>query len=317
MSSRPERSRESAIAALAETPELHPGPDYFAKGLRRRGALRARIVIADLGLTLEGLSVTDRDLIRDRYGIFVREGEERAGEARIEVVDAEVPSFLRPLEWRGGAPELYRLEQFWLGSRLFVYSYEFAGWHDRDSGEGQLALASCGPEALHRAVENYLRSVFAHRFLERGAFLLHGSGVVRGGRAHVFFGPSGSGKTTVTLLSGGDLILGDDLVLIREGTGGPEACSVPFRGVFREPPATDRAFPLAGFYRLVQHSGDSLEVLSAARGAAELLGSLPFVMEGGGGGRALEAVSRIVSRVPVRRLRFRKSPEFWKLLSEP
>jgi hypothetical protein len=59
-----------------------------------------------------------------------------------------------------------------------------------------------------------------------------------------------------------------------------------------------------------------VEPLSKARGAADLMGSLPFVMEGGGGSKALEVVSRVVGRVPVYRLRFRKSPDFWKLVSE-
>jgi hypothetical protein len=84
--------------------------------------------------------------------------------------------------------------------------------------------------------------------------------------------------------------------------------------VFREPPETERSFPLSGLYRLVQAPSDFLETLPTARGAAELLGSLPFVMEGGGGTRALEVAGRVVSQVPVHRLHFRKSPDFWKLL---
>ena len=274
------------------------------------------MILAGLGLRLEGLSEEDEALLRARYGIFIHEGKSAAGEARVEVVEAEVPGFLRAHGMRDGSPEIYRLEQFREGSRLFAYSYEFAGWYDADSREGQLALVSSRADLLHRAVENYLRTVTAHRALEQGGFLLHGAGLVRAGKAHVFFGPSGSGKTTVTLLSPNDLVLGDDLILIREGEGGYEACSVPFRGLYREPPETDRSFPLAGFYRLVQHPSDSLEPLPPGRGAAELMGSLPFVMEGGGGARALQAVSEAVSRVPVYRLRFRKSADFWSLIPE-
>jgi hypothetical protein len=297
-------------------PEFHPTPEYFARNLRRRGSGSARVVISGLALNLVGLAPGDETLIRSRYGIFIQDGPPLPGEARVEVVEAEVSGFLVPRGIQRETPEFYRLEQFWQGDRLFAYSYEFAGWYDRKSGDGQLAVTSSGAEIFYRAAENYLRSVTAHRALEKGAFLLHGAAVVRGSRAHVFYGPSGSGKTTVTLLSEGHLVLGDDLVLIREGEGGFEVCPVPFRGVFREPPESDRGYPLAGFYRLVQNSTDSLDPLSPARGAADLMGSLPFVMEGGGGPRALEVVSRAVTRVPVYRLRFRKSPDFWKLLSE-
>jgi len=308
--------QEIAIPNPARIPEFHPTPEYFARNLRPRGGGSARVVVSGLALRLEGLAPEDESLIRARYGIFIQDGPAPPGEPRVEVVEAEVPAFLIPRGIQEEAPEFYRLEQFWQGDRLFAYSYDFAGWYDRGSGEGQLALTSSRSEVLYRAVENFLRSVMAHRFLEEGAFLLHGAGVVRAGRAYVFYGPSGSGKTTVTLLSEGDLVLGDDLVLIRERESGCEACPVPFRGHYREPPETDRGFPLAGFYRLVQDRSDSLEPLSPARGAADLMGSLPFVMEGGRPGRALEVVSRVVSRVPVYRLRFRKSPDFWKLVSE-
>jgi len=231
-------------------------------------------------------------------------------------VDAEVPHFLQVRKAGAEAPELYRLEQRWEGDRLFALSYEFAGWYDAPSREGQLALTSTDGDSLHRAVENFLRVVTAHRSLAEGGFLLHGAGLVRGGRAHVFFGPSGAGKTTVTLLSDGDLILGDDLVLIRRGEEGYEACAVPFRGLYREPPETDRAFPLAGCYRLVQAPTDSLERLSPARGAGELISSLPFVVENPSATvQALESVSRVAEALPVYRLHFRKSPEFWDLLS--
>ena len=131
----------------------------------------------------------------------------------------------------------------------------------------------------------------------------------------MFFGPSGSGKTTVTLLSGADLILGDDLVLLRKAGSGFEACAVPFRGLYREPPQTDRAFPLAGIYRLVKDREDFLEDLSPSLGAAEVMGSLPFVVGGGGAGPVLESVSRLASARVIRRLHFRKSEDFWKLLS--
>jgi hypothetical protein len=302
--------------SAAPFPEFHPTPEYFTRSLRPRGDGSARVVVSGISLNLVGLAPEDEALIRARYGLFIRDGASLPGEARVEVVEAEVPAFLVPRVMQQQAPEFYRLEQFWQEDRLFAYSYEFAGWYDRKTGEGQLAVTSSQSEVFFRAVENYLRSVCAHRFLEQGAFLLHGAGVVRDGRAHVFYGPSGSGKTTVTFLSEGDLILGDDLILIREGEEACEACSVPFRGTFREPPETDRGFPLAGFYRLVQHPSDSLEPLSKARGAADLMGSLPFVMEGGGGSKALEVVSRVVRRVPVYRLRFRKSPDFWKLVSE-
>jgi hypothetical protein len=306
--------RSRPIANAARNLEFHPSPEYFTARLRRRGEASLRIAFGGLGLRLLGLAGEDEALLRARYGIFAGEGAPVPGEPQIEVVEAGVPAFLRHRGMEGDSPEFYRLEQFREGSRLYAYAYEFAGWLDRETMQGQLAVVSFRPDLLHRAAENFLRSVCAHLALERGGFLLHAAGVARQGRAHLFFGPSGSGKTTVTLLSEGDEILGDDLVLVRKGERGYEAHAVPFRGLCREAPESAGSFPLAGFYRLVQAPSDSLEALPAARGAAELLGSLPFVMEGGGGGKALEVVGRAASEVPVFRLRFRKSADFWKLL---
>jgi len=264
-------------------------------------------------LAFEGFAEEDRNLIRARYGSFVADRQPE-GAGRINIVEAEVPGFLRSRHLESGVPEVYRLEQVWRGEQLIAYAYEFAGWFDFGSRRGQLAIAPSHGDPLHRAVENFLRVVAAHWFLRRGGLLIHASGVVRKGKAHLFFGPSGSGKTTVTSLSGDDLILGDDLVLVRESNGGFEACAVPFRGLYREPPQTDRAFPLAGLYRLVKDRDDFLVDLAPSLGTAELMGSLPFVMEGGGGSEALETASRIVRGLTVQRLHFRKSSDFWRLL---
>jgi len=267
-----------------------------------------------LDLSLQGLSQEDRDLIRTRYGLFTfQPGSLQA--APIQVVDAEVPGFLKTVQVAGRHPEIYRLEHRWRSDRLVAYSYEFAGWYDYQTRRGELAVVKSSGDLLHRAVENFLRVLTAHWFLRRGGLLLHASGVVREGMAHLFFGPSGSGKTTVTMLSEGDLVLGDDLVGIRETGSTYEACAVPFRGLYREPPQTGQGFPLAGVNRLVQDQRDFLEEIPPSRRAAEMMASLPFVMGGEGASRALEITGRLANAVTIRRLHFRKSPDFWRLLA--
>jgi len=73
---------------------------------------------------------------------------------------------------------------------------------------------------------------------------------------------------------------------------------------------------VAGFFRLVQSPEDRLERLSGARAVGELVGSLPFVTERGEMvGKVLDVVSSACERVPVFRLRFTKSRNFWNTLS--
>jgi hypothetical protein len=298
---------------LAPEVEYHPGPDYFTRVGVPRGPHSLGFSLAGLDLKFSGLSSSDRDLVRSRYGCFIRE-EAAPGAGEIDIVEAEVPGFLKPQPTAAGEVEYYRLEQVWSDERLICYSYEFAGWFDASRHCGKLAIARLEGDPLHRAFENFLRVVAAHWFLRRGSLLIHASGVVRGGAAYLFFGPSGAGKTTVTLQSEGDLILGDDLILLQAKGEAFEACSVPFRGLYREAPETDRAFPLAAAYRLIQDREDFVEEIPASRAAAELMASLPFVMEGEGGGRAVEIAARLARVVPVHRLHLRKSPGFWSVI---
>lgn len=308
---------ELSIGESVQTQEFHPTPEFFARPLPARGAAVLRLGVAGLTFRFEGLEPDEASRIRTRYGLFVLESGADPRDLRIRVGEARTSHFLLAAASLEGGPEVYRLEQRWYRDLLLAYSYDFAGCFDARTGVGELAVARGTHEVLLRAVENFLRVLTAHLVLERGGFLLHGAGVVRDGRAHVFFGPSGAGKTTVTLLSEGDLILSDDLVLVRPAAGGHEAAAVPFRGVCRRPPDTDRAFPLAALYRLIQYPADELELLPPARGAAEMMASLPFVVQAGGSAsRALEVVSQAATSAPVYRLRFRKSPEFWDLLAE-
>jgi hypothetical protein len=72
---------------------------------------------------------------------------------------------------------------------------------------------------------------------------------------------------------------------------------------------------VAGFYRLVQDSRVFLEPLGGARGASEVIGSLPFVTERAAhGDEILEAVSGALRGAPAFRLHFRKDPSFWEVL---
>src|SRR5262249_30219512 len=113
------------------------------------------------------------------------------------------------------------------GSEGF-WAYEFAGPYPPARGEAHLALGAPSGAPFDRGVENFLRPLLAEAILERGGMLLHGAGVVSGGRAHIFFGPSGSGKTTVTHLSPDHVVLSDDLTLVIAADDGYRAAGIPF-----------------------------------------------------------------------------------------
>ncbi len=155
--------------------------------------------------------------------------------------------------------------------------------------------------------------------LRQGGLLLHAAGVVRGGRAHIFFGPSGAGKTTVTRLSPRDVVLSDDLTLIVPGTdgAGPQAVGIPFGMAHHHVPDTNGSFPIATLNRLVQSPLVRRTEIPYSQAVAEVASSLPFVMqETGQAMLAMEIAAAILRDVPVHRLEFRRDDSFWSVVEE-
>lgn len=291
-------------------------PDWAAlQGAPGFGTSERFLDVAGMTVRLEGFSRGQADWFDARYGVFAADGRRRPARWEIAVRQADAGGYL---QLRGGPePEMYRLEQEREGTRVRAWSYRFAGWFDVAAG-GALGLCDGEGRGFESSLENFLRVVYAHLALEAGGFLFHAAGVVRGGRAFLFFGPSGSGKTTTARLSAGGRVLSDDLILVLPGEGKRfRAVSIPFRGHVAELPDEQASFPIAGFYRLVKDQEVRLEPLERARGVSEVAGSLPFVTDRPENGlRILEAVGGAVAGAPVYRLHFRKDPSFWEAVEQ-
>lgn len=299
--------------------DYHPERSFFEGLDAPFGPHEIRITTGGLSARLRGLSSRQKAELAARYGIFAR-ARGAADRADLEVAFNRSPreGFLRAR--RSGPAESYRLLARQERDLLLAWSYEWAASWDRAAGRATVAATSDERVVFDRTVENFLRVVFAHLAIEKGALLLHGAGVVREGRAWIFFGPSGAGKTTVTTLSRGAHVLSDDLVMIVP-SGTPSAryaaCSVPFRGVLTPGATIDRIFPLAGLFRLVQDSDDRVEYLDAPQAVGELVQSLPFVTDCPETIPAvLEVASAVAGSVPVSRLHFTKGPGFWKVIED-
>jgi hypothetical protein len=304
-------------AELGESGALEdfvPGDDYFAALREPFGTSSVPLSIGPVRLRLEGLADEQAETLTRRFRPFIGGGDEK-GTVSIGLMRAGVDGFLR---FPGnGARETYRIGSRQEGPRMALWSYEFAGWLEAARRRAVLALSHRDGHLFERGLENFLRVLMASFVLEEGGFLLHGSGVVRGGRAYVFFGPSGSGKTTVTHLSPEDTVLSDDLTLVARSHGGYQATGIPFGLAHQRPPQTGSAFPIASLNRLVQSPEVRREPILGARAVAEVAGSLPFVMqEAGQAALAMEVVGRALSSLPVYRLHFRKDDSFWGVVEE-
>jgi hypothetical protein len=293
--------------------DFNPDDGYLDTLEMPFGDAALNLGIGPIGMRLEGLSRSQAARLADRFRPFVRAGAPPAGswpDLVIRLQRAPVEHFLAP---PNGRPEVYRMGRRAVGERLVIWSYEFAGWVEARSRAALLALVAPDGALFERGLENFLRVMTARFILARGGLLLHGAGVVRAGRAYVFFGPSGSGKTTVTEVSPDDTILSDDLTLIVPLDGAYQAAGIPFGMAHHRTPQSGSSYPIASLNRLLQSSEVGLERIAGARALAELSGSLPFVMQDPAeAARALAAAQRVVDTVPVGRLKFRRDASFWK-----
>jgi hypothetical protein len=291
--------------------DLAPADEEFCTGRPAYGGGALTVGFGPIHLRIEGLSERQAGLLIGRYGRFLADGGPVT--ATVRLGPATSPHFLYH---RTGTFERYRMERRRDGGLLTHWAYEFAGRLDAAARRADLRLVDAEGVRFDRGLENYLRVLTASFILEDGGFLLHGAGVVRDGRAYIFFGPSGAGKTTVTELSPDDQVLSDDLTLVVSTPRGYEAAGIPFGLAHHRVPETTASFPIDSFNMLVQAPQVRRETLPPSQALAEIAGCLPFVMnESGQASAALASVAGALLEVPANRLEFRKDASFWRAVA--
>ena len=292
--------------------DFNPGPEWFASVRPSFGRNELALRVGPLRFRLEGLSDRQSDRFARQYRPFLAE-RSGAADLTIRMTRAGVDDFLVLPET---GSEVYRMPARRDGEARRWWSYEFAGSLAAGQRQAELALVDEEGPRFERGAENFLRALTARFILAHGGLLLHGAAVVRRGRAHVFFGPSGSGKTTVTRLCPDDLVLSDDLTLIVRQDGGYRAAGIPFGMAHHHVPDSNEAFPIAGLHRLVQSQDGRREPVAGAAAMAEVVASLPFVLDGEDPFAPMDNAARLLAGVPLWRLHFRKDDAFWGVIEE-
>jgi hypothetical protein len=262
-----------------------------------------KIDIADIcvGLKLDDTKVTQQ--ISDRYADFL--STDGTPEVMVHIEVREGVQFV-PL-----GPGLYVINSSFQDGRLTFESYFEAGSVDMATGQGELLMAP------NSSIENFLRVLYSWRCIYEDALLVHSAGVIKDGKAFVFFGPSRSGKTTITCLSLDHTVLSDDLVIIKKRNGAYKVYGVPFRGDMPEAPRTNARANLYGLFRLKKDTRHFTKPLGHSQAVAELISCVPFVMEDPiMSQRVIDICTDLVASVPVKELHFRRDKGFWRVIDE-
>ncbi|MCW2249582.1 hypothetical protein M2352_005265 [Azospirillum fermentarium] len=208
------------------------------------------------------------------------------------------------------------------------------------SGGRRMTITLANPEPPVEALETCLLSAVAGVVLhQRGAFPLHASSVMVGGRAIAFTGPSGSGKSTLAgaLVRHGYPLLSDDITVVRfdaDGTpmaipGSPhlrlmaeaaETLGIDGAGlrptgwakgrkkVWRRPPEALEPVPLRAIVRIEGVPGATAATLTRLSGAngvlplPALVYRVPLGCRLGRGDALVQTALQIAARVPIFRL---------------
>lgn len=249
------------------------------------------------------------DLLRGRFAAWPPAAGDAAAALRIRLTDLDPRADLPAAAGgdRDAQPET-RLD----GARLELRGVGIRAHADLAAGDAEAAVG--GPCAA--AHLDYLGRVLTALLLDRaGGLLLHGAGLVRGGRGLLLLGPSGTGKTTAARNAAGAIVLNDDLVALLPGAPGAwRLLATPFSNATQVRPAPGQA-PLAGILRLRPAPEPAIQPLSAGRAVAELLGAVPvLVADAQRLPPLLERLNRLAAAAPCAILRLRDRPDYWPVV---
>ena len=161
---------------------------------------------------------------------------------------------------------------------------------------------------------NLARAQMAREIVIAGGLVLHAAACAKNGRAYVFSGPSGAGKSTAMDHSSDAEVLSEEAIALERIGGVWHARGLPYAGDARFTEKSEKAFPVAGIYRL-HHARENVLVSMRKAEAAHELVTVPECLHCGDLlFRAFAAAAQIAEDVVCFHLYLRNDETFWKIL---
>ncbi len=163
--------------------------------------------------------------------------------------------------------------------------------------------------------DSFLRVLYTEILLGHPGFLLHCSSVIRAGQGYVFSGDSGAGKTTIGTLDATNVLLGDDLLILRKTDDGTyHVYGTPFVGS-DVPWGVNQHAQIRALFFLNKAPENRVESLRPNEAATKLLRQVMFFRRSHAGLDAIfSAVSDVVHSVPVYDLFFLPDNSVWEVI---
>jgi len=257
------------------------------------------LVIAGLGITIEGVEAHMLQALSERYGGYLWE---ELFPHRLRVVQSSTDCV--------DQPESMRFDDW----KFSISSQRLQGHIDLQQNRSELVLFR---KSGVIEFDYFTRIVFSCLAVQAGGALIHAAAAVRHGGALVFFGPSGSGKSTVASLAGDYLVLNDDLVALLPSDKCWTVFSTPYWNQYRGKNDRPRWAPLVGLFRLVQDRRVFLEVVSSGEALAELLACVPVIGQSALlSAQLLTICANVLDQIPFYRLHFLPDDSFWNIIPE-
>ncbi|HEY0139440.1 MAG TPA: hypothetical protein VGF48_01015 [Thermoanaerobaculia bacterium] len=290
-------------------PELFPGRISGETW----GAEALTIELAGESYRIEGLSPTQAESLRDRFGSrVVPRGS--SGSSRNQVVTLQLfrapASDFHEIDTRGWE---YWLDVEWRGESVRIAGMRLMALLDLAAARGGIWTCVESREETWGVIENVLRPLVAARLLAQGGLLVHSAAV----DGFLFAGASGAGKSTIARmgLDAGLPVSSDDInALVRTGDRFILA-PLPFTGDLEEHEITAEAIPLRALVALEKGTDESLRALALAEAVSLLVRSAPYVnLDPERAALLLDRAAEIATAVPRQVLTFRREGNPWPIL---
>ena len=162
---------------------------------------------------------------------------------------------------------------------------------------------------------SFLRMLFSILLIDKDGFLLHSCAVKKNGKCYLFFGPTASGKSTIAKQFKSSDVFSDDVIVIKFKDGKPFCFSTPFISEVSD--TKNFSMKIKSLYYLNKSDKDIILKLDKKSALKKILSCVVFFTTDSFLNKKLfSIIYKLVEKVELFDLYFKKDLTFWKLLED-